>query len=154
MSTRILTITLLAAALAACATTPAPNSALEQARAKSRTAQADPQLAQLAPVESKRADDALRAAERGWSEGRSADAVDHLAYLASQRMNLALETAASRADQATVASAEAQRDQLLLAQRTQQADTAERQLAAATQANARSSEALAVADAAAKHDQA
>lgn len=167
-TTRLFSLTLVAAALAACASTPQSNAALDQARSRFNTAQADSRVATLAPEELKRAGDSLRAAESARSGGASASSIDHLAYMTSQRVVIAQETAASRSAQAVTAGAGAERDKLRLEVRTNEADmaqqqlakrsnevdAAERQLALSQQSNAQKTAELAAADAAAKLDQA
>lgn len=154
MNTKLIPVTLLAAALVACATTPTPNSALEQARARLMSAQADSQVATLAPDELKRAGEALRLAESSWSGGGAPATVDHLAYMTSQRVTIAQATAASLAAQAITAGAGAERDKMRLAVRTNEADTAKQQLAESQQSNAQKTAELAAADAAAQRDKA
>ena len=80
--------------------------------------------------------------------------VDHLAYLTVQRVTIAQDTATSRAAQAVTAGAAVERDRMRLEQRTSEADTAERQLAASQRSNARKTAELAEADAAAQRDRA
>ena len=53
--------------------------------------------------------------------------VDHLAYLASQKVAVAQQTARQKQGEAAVASAEAERDRTRLAARTSEADAAQRQ---------------------------
>ncbi len=144
----------LTAALAACSSVPDSNAALERARGSYNSAQADPQVARLAPDELKRAGEALRVADQARASGGSVASVDHLAYLTSQRVVIAQETASSKAAQAVTAGAAAERDKLRLAQRTNEADLAQQQLAQSQQSNVRKSSELAVADATAQRDQA
>ena len=131
MNTRILVTTALAAALTACSSVPSSNSALDQARGNYNAAQSDPQVSTLAPSELKRAGDALRVAEQSWSDDASRGTVDHLAYLTTQRVTIARETASSKASQAITAGAAAERDKMRLAVRTSEANVAQKQLAAA-----------------------
>lgn len=131
MNTRILVTTALTAALTACSSVPNANSALDQARGSYNAAQSDPQVSTLAPSELKRAGDALRVAEQSWSDGASRVTVDHLAYLTTQRVTIARETASSKASQAITAGAAAERDKMRLAVRTSEANVAQRQLAVA-----------------------
>jgi outer membrane protein OmpA-like peptidoglycan-associated protein len=100
-------------------------------------------VATLAPEELKRASEALRVAEQAKANGDSPATVDHLAYLASQRVGIAQDTAASRAAEAVTAGAAAERDRMRLALRTQEVDAAQRQLASSQQANANTSQQLA-----------
>lgn len=152
MNKRIFPLAVLTAALTACATAPTPNGALDQARARVRSAQADTQVVSLAPQELKRADESLRLAEKTWSQGGSTASVDHMAYMTGQHVTLAQETAASRADQAIVASAAAERDKMRLALRTNEADTAKLQLSESQRSNAQKTSELAAAEAQALRD--
>ena len=113
-----------AALLAACSTVPERNVAFEQAQVRLRAAQADPQVVLHASDELRQADAALRRADIARSERVPVVEIDHLAYLASQRVTIAQETAASRTAQAVTAGASAERERLLLTQRTQEADRA------------------------------
>ena len=142
-TTRALSVATLAALLAACNTVPARNNILEHARTHLLSAQQDPQVGSLAPDELKIATDSLVAADQAHTQGKAEDDVDHLAYLADQRVSIAQETANSRAAQAVTAGAGAERDKMRLAMRTQEADTAKAQLAASQQANAQQSTQLA-----------
>lgn len=136
-TTRIYAVATLAALLAACNTMPDRNNALEHARTHLQSAQNDPQLATLAADELKRATEALARADQARAKGASITDIDQLSYIADERVTIAQETAASRAAQATVAGASAERDKLRLAKRTQEADTAQAQLAVSQQTNAR-----------------
>ncbi len=129
--------------LGACSTVPERNAALDQAQSRYSAAQAQTQVATLAPEELQRASEALRVAEQAQANRESVATVDHLAYLASQRVGIAQDTAASRAAEAVTAGAAAERDRMRLALRTQEAETAQRQLATSQQANANTSQQLA-----------
>lgn len=133
----------LAATLQACSSVPASNPALEQARNRWEAARQQPELATLANAEWMRAREALNKAERAHRDGDSLATVDHLSYMAVQHVVVAEETARSRAAQAVTAGAAAERDSMRLAQRTQQADQAERRLGAAERVITRQGEQLA-----------
>jgi len=147
MNQKLIPLAVLAAALAACATTPAPNGALDQARTRVLSAQGDSQVATLAPNELKNAGESLRVAETAWKEGGSTTTVNHLAYMTGQRVTIAQETANNLAAQAVTTGAAAERDKMRLAVRTDEADTAKQQLAQKTAE-------LATADAAGVRDKA
>jgi outer membrane protein OmpA-like peptidoglycan-associated protein len=136
MNTRIFCTAALAATLAACSSIPDRNAALEQARSQLSTAQNDPRVAALAPDELKQASDSLRAADQAWNDHGSLAQVDHLAYIASQRVVIAKETASSKDSQSVTAGAAAERDKTRLALRTNEADMAQQQLAMSQQSNA------------------
>ena len=148
MNTRILALSTLAVAmLSACSSMPNSNTALDQARLRVKSAQADSQVAALAPEEMKRASDSLGTAEKAWAEHVAPATLDHLSYMTVQRVVIAQETASGRASQAVTAGAAAERDKMRLAQRTNEADAAQQKLATAEQSNTRKTAELAAADA-------
>jgi outer membrane protein OmpA-like peptidoglycan-associated protein len=113
----------LALLLGACATTPVPNAALEDARAAVQTAQSDPNVVKYAPLELDRAQKDLNAAEDAAMHHREAD-VTQPAYLATQNARLAQAHAAQKADEARIAASQAERDQIQLAARTREVENA------------------------------
>ncbi len=137
MSIRLISTASLAAVLAACSSTPARNLAIEQSRNHLQSAQQDTQVRTQAPDELQRAAESLALALQAQTRGDGVADVDHLAYLADQRVNIAQETASARGSQALVAGAGAERDKTRLALRTREADTANAALAAAQQTNRR-----------------
>ena len=98
-----------------------------------------------APAQLERAGVAVQLAEAAQARGDTPTEVDHLAYLASQRITIAQESAAGRAAMAVTAGAGAERDRLLLAQRTQEVDAARLRAATAEQDGARKTAALGTA---------
>lgn len=146
MTPRFALLSSAVAVLAACSSMPDRNAALDQARSRYELAQANPQVQALAADELKRADLALRVAQQALSDGQTLANVDHLAYLTDQRVTIAQDVASSRAAQAVVAGAAAERDQMRLAQRTREVDAAQRQLGVAQQTNAQKSAELALAE--------
>ena len=154
MLTRSLAAIAIAVALTSCASAPTRNMALDHARERFTTAQADPAVIRLAAAELERAREALQLADQAKLEGRSTAAIDHLAYMAAQRVTIATETASSRTAQAAAAGAAAERDRMLLAERTNEADQAKRNLGKSEASNAALQSALADADANAKREQA
>lgn len=154
MTTRLLLLTTLAAALAACGSVPERNVALDQARTRLDSARREPALVQNAPEALQRAQGAIDRADKARRDGEPTATVDHLAYLAQQRITIAQEAAASQQAQAVAAGASAESDRMRLALRTQEADTAQRQLNASERENARQGADLAQADRNAQADQA
>ncbi|MEN9438261.1 MAG: hypothetical protein RIR09_2916 [Pseudomonadota bacterium] len=154
MTTRLLTLIALTATLAACSTVPERNSDLDRARGRFNMAQRDAQVVTLAPEELNIARTTMDQAQNAWDQKQPKATVDHLSYMTAQRVIIAQETASSRAAQAITANASAERDKLLLAQRTAEADLAHQKLAASERSNAQKTNQLAQADAAAKQDQA
>jgi outer membrane protein OmpA-like peptidoglycan-associated protein len=154
MNIRVLSLVTLAGTLAACSSMPDRNANLDRASGSYKSAQSDPQVAALAPDELKAAGDSLRVADKAWTDGVAPATVDHLAYMTSQRVVIAQETAASKAAQAVTAGAAAERDRTRLAVRTNEADLAQEKLALSQQSNAQKAGELAAADANAQRDQA
>lgn len=109
-----------------CTTTPRRNVALDDARQLHQRAQSNPDVGRLAAEEMARADAAMAEAERAWKARGSVSDVEHLAYMAGQRVRIAEATSASLAAQEVVDGAAAERDRLRLALRTNEADSARR----------------------------
>lgn len=126
---RYVSLSLLAAGiLAGCSTVPPKSTALEESRGLYSSAQANPQVVNLAPVELQRAGDTLKKADAALGKGEDAE-VNQLAYVAKQQVAIAQETARRKAAEQSIASATAQRDQVRLAARTAEAEAARRQAA-------------------------
>jgi len=131
---RFLPLTLVAlAALAACSTVPTANTQLDAARSDYRTAQASPPARDLAGGEMRQAGEALARADAAWTRGDDRATVDHLAYLARQRVALAQETGKRKAAELAVVNANATRDKVRLDARTNEAEAAQRSATAAQQ---------------------
>lgn len=110
--------------LVACATVPASNPKLDEARALYSQAAADADAARSAPLELRSAQLSLERAETAFKAGNDSAIVDHHAYLARQRSATALQAGEiARAEQAVSASA-GERDRILMAARTREADQA------------------------------
>jgi outer membrane protein OmpA-like peptidoglycan-associated protein len=116
----------LVAAIAACTTLPERDAALEQARIAHDTARSDPNVQRYAAAEYARADETYLAADAAWRNNDSTRKVDHLAYLAQRRAELAIETGREKASEDAVARARADRDRV-------RADAASRSAAIAQQ---------------------
>jgi outer membrane protein OmpA-like peptidoglycan-associated protein len=132
------------ATLAACSLTRPDNSVLEEARGGYARAQSDPQVAKFAADELNQAGAALNKANDAWSKREDDALVNQLAYVAKQRVAIAQETARQKAADATAVSVGAERDKIRLDSRTAEADTAQRNAAAAllsAEASQRQSEA-------------
>jgi len=129
---KIFAMTLIAlATLAGCSSQPLKNMQLDQARADYQAAQANPQSRDLATVQMKQAGDALNRANEASARGDEPAEVDHLAYLAKQRVAIARETGAQKAAEVAVTEAESTRDKVRLAARTSEADKAHQTAASA-----------------------
>jgi outer membrane protein OmpA-like peptidoglycan-associated protein len=123
MNARIFTGAALALALGACVSVPQPNAALETARAAVQSAEADPNVNKYAPLDLDRARQELSVAEDAALHHRDAE-VDQPAYLALQNARLAQVHGATKADDARVAAGQIERDQIMLAARTREAENA------------------------------
>ena len=149
-------MTLIAVAvLSGCATSAPPqNAALTEAHDRYNTAQANPQVTTLAALELKEAGDTLNKADEAFSKGQGTATVDHLSYLASQKVSIAQETAKQKTAELAVANAGAKRTEARLDARTAEADTAKRQAAISQETVDQQAAELAAASANAERDQA
>jgi len=109
-----------------CGGLPERNAALEDARDRYATAERNPDVATRAPVELKAAGQAFTRAESAWREREDPRTVEHLAYLARQQAAIAVEIARLRMAEADIAQASSERDRVLLAARTREAEAARR----------------------------
>jgi outer membrane protein OmpA-like peptidoglycan-associated protein len=123
MNAKLFTGMGLALALGACVSMPQPNAALETARSAVQTAEADPNVNRFAPLELDRARKDLSIAEDASLHHQDAE-VDQPAYLATQNARLAQAHGATKADDARVAAGQIERDQIVLASRTREAENA------------------------------
>ncbi|MGA2189286.1 MAG: OmpA family protein [Steroidobacteraceae bacterium] len=110
-------------ALAACVSGPVSNPALDNARQAVQMAEADPNVAKYAPLDLEAAKKELDAADAAALHHRN-DEIAQPAYLATQTARLAQAHAAAKADDARVAAAQTERDQIMLAARTREAENA------------------------------
>ncbi len=147
MYTRIFTITALVAALAACSSEPTHNAALDLAQSQLKAAESNSQVTTLAAKELTEAQKAMRNAELAWQNKKEPATVNHLSYLASQRVVIAEDTASSLSSRAITANAKAERDNLLLQVRTDEANQAKARAIQANQRNLIATEALLAAQA-------
>ena len=121
-------LTMIAALLAAgCAVSPPATQRLEQARAAYRSAAADPAVQANAQTELQSAASALEDAERMAAEGQPSELVEHNAYLAEQRAQIAQRTAGTRSAEATIAAAGEERRRMQLEAREREVTAAREQ---------------------------
>ncbi len=125
MNIKLLTAMSIALGMAACASTPQPNEALEHARSAVQTAQADPNAAKYAALDLQAAKNDLAMADAAALKHDEAG-IAQPAYMAAQSARLAQLRGAAKADDARVAAGQAERDSILLAARTNQVDSANR----------------------------
>jgi outer membrane protein OmpA-like peptidoglycan-associated protein len=105
-------------ALAACSATPAPNQNLDAAATLYNQASNDPLVVKHAPLELQQSREALAQSQNVWQSNGDRQIVDHYAYIAARRAELAQQTAKLKEAQAQVSNADATRAQSLLAART------------------------------------
>lgn len=123
MKAKLLTGLGLALALGACVSMPQPNAALESARMAVQAAEADPNVTKYAALDLDVARKDLSNADSAALHHQDA-AIAQSAYLAMENARLAQAHGAARADDARVAAGQVERDQIMLAARTQEADKA------------------------------
>lgn len=110
---------------ASCGGTPDKNPLLEEVKTDFRQAESDSTIVSKAPVALKEAEEELEVGERLWEEKADKELVDHHAYIASQRVAIARETALLNAAQDEVERAEAERQRVLIQARKAEAVAAE-----------------------------
>lgn len=112
---------------AGCVLSPDQDPALIDARAGYSRAANDPQVSEHAAFALREAENSLRRAERLATAGAEPAEIAHQAYLARQRVAIALELAAQGAAKEEVRLAEAERQQILLEMRTAESQRAAEQ---------------------------
>jgi outer membrane protein OmpA-like peptidoglycan-associated protein len=143
---------LVLAMLSGCSTTPI-NQSLAEAHNSYNTARTNPQITNLAALELKDAGDTLSKADTAFEKGDNPAAVNQLAYIAYQQVRIAQETAFRKTDELSVTNASAKRDQVRLAARTAEADSAKHEVAIIQETANIQAEELVAASANAEHDQ-
>ena len=109
--------------LAACASAPKQDAALESARTAVQTAEADPNVSQYAALDLSKAKEQLQLADAAAAKHNQND-VGQYAYLAAQNARIAQVHGAAKADDARVTNGQADRDRVRLAARTREAEQA------------------------------
>ncbi len=141
LSASALTVAML---VGACSSVPNSTSLLEQTRSDFTAAQSNPKVVTYAPLEFKQASEAMAQANAAANSNDSAEKIDRLAYIAKQKIALTQEVAKRKTAEAIVANAGQERDQLRLAQRTNEANIAKNK-AVQSQAEAETAKAQALA---------
>lgn len=118
--------------MTACSSVPTSTPTLQQARNDFAAAQNNPIVTQHAALELKQAGESLALADAAASKRESPEEVDKLAYVAKQKIALTQEVSKRKLAEADVTFAGKDRDQMLLAQRTHEANQA---IASAQQSN-------------------
>ena len=117
------------AILSGCSTVPPQNAALVAAHNSYDNAQNNPQVTAQAALELKEAGDSLSKADEAMKKGQGAKTIDHLSYIANQKVGIAEETAKRKNAELAVTSAVAQRDKVRLEARTAEADASKQKVA-------------------------
>lgn len=130
--------------LAACATTPPSDPALDQAHAAVATLESDPMAAQNAGKPLQDARDALAAADAAAKDHKPQGEVDHLAYLARRRAEIGEAAIAEARARNDLAVAKDRRERIVIESRERETATAREQ---ARDAQAQASETAAQAQA-------
>lgn len=116
--------------LAGCATNDQPG-ALQDARNRYEQAKQNEQVSRHASVALFEAEKALNRATEAWDNDEDDELVDHLAYIAQQRVQIAESEAQQRSAQKEVASLGAQREKVLISLREAEAQQARSEAEAA-----------------------
>ena len=120
----ILTMSALVVAVTAACASNAPNASLESARVVVNQTAGNPEVVRRAPLELKAARDTIDRADGVWRSDRDEGEVNHLAYLATQRAEVARNLARSRQVDEDVKDANSAGDKLRLEARTREAEKA------------------------------
>jgi outer membrane protein OmpA-like peptidoglycan-associated protein len=116
----------LALALGACASTPNNDAMLDNARAAVQSAEADPNVNKYDELDMAEARKQLNFAE-GAATKHDVKEMDQAAYMAAQTARLAQARAAAKADDARVATGQAERDRIQLEARTREVEARTRE---------------------------
>jgi outer membrane protein OmpA-like peptidoglycan-associated protein len=134
MTTRTAFLALAGSALLiACQSTPKPNSDIEAARSALEAARLNPYVMRSANTELERAQAALKRADQAWADGRDEEQARHLAYLATQRVQIAKYLGVQAEADDIMQRASSERDRLRLEARTREAQAATSQARSAQQ---------------------
>lgn len=118
-------------ALGACSSVPPAPPALVEARAAVRTAESDPDVLALAPLELRKATETLNRANVMQAKGESLAEVSSAAHVAQQQARTALAMASAARNEASIQGAEADRERARAEVRTRQAQRAQMEARAA-----------------------
>lgn len=113
--------------LVACASSPSTNPALEEARSLYSRASSDTDTARSAPLDLRRAQDALQRGDAALKAGEDLNTVEHYAYLARQSASTALQSGEIARAELAVTAAAAERNRILINARGAEADQARAQ---------------------------
>jgi outer membrane protein OmpA-like peptidoglycan-associated protein len=129
------------------------NASLTEAHNSYNNAAINPQVTTLAALELKDADNTLRKADNALKNRESTESVNHLSYLAMQKISLAQEAAKRKTAEIAVTNATENRNKIQLQARTAEADAANQNAANVQQTADQQALALAAASAQSSRDQ-
>ena len=123
---KILAPTMLAIAvlISACATTPRSTSLLDQTRNDYALVRNNPNVERYAPLELQQATVAMNQANEAANKDESAENINRLATIAKDKTAVAIEVTKQKLAQGEIAKTAKERDQMILDQRTLEADRA------------------------------
>lgn len=133
-------IALITVAMVSGCTSMPQNPSLTEAHGRYTSAQANPDVTNLAPLELKDASDYLAKADDASSKGEGDDKVNQLAYLATQKVVIAQETAKRKTAELAVTNSGANRNEVRLEARTAEADAAKQKILQLEALNAKKTE--------------
>lgn len=154
MNKNILTATVLIGLTTLLGCTATKNDSLTEAHDVYNKALANPQVANLATMELKDADNTLSKADQALMHGESKTNVNHLAYMAKLKVSIAQEAADRKSAEATIETLNADISMIRLEARTSEADAAQLQVANAKVVAEQQAAALLAANANAERNQA
>src|SRR5690606_26494301 len=106
--------------------TPEQNSQLAQVQSEYEAVRANPQVIRYATDELRAAEDSVREATAAWEDGAKDEELNHLIYIATQKIAIAEAVARQKESEEVVATAGQQRAEIRLRPRAQQLLGAER----------------------------
>lgn len=122
-------ITLIAIAIISGCSGVTQTPSLADAHSSYNSARSNPEVTNLATVELKEASDTFSKADYALNNSESAETVDHLVYLAKQKVGIAEETGKRKTAELAVTNADAKRNEVRLEARTAEADAAKAHIA-------------------------
>ncbi len=115
-------------AVSACTTTPQRSDAVEDARALVQQVEQDPMAKQVASDELKLAKEALNNADAAVQKRKSSAVIQHYAYVATRQAEIIKERIGEAQALARIKTSTAERNEVLLSARTQEADATDARL--------------------------
>ena len=110
--------------IGACGSTPKTTRLLDQTRSEYRVAQSHPDVAAYSALEMRQASEAMEQANASANYGDGDGKIDHLAYLAKQRIALAREVMKQKSAEVAIVAGRHQRDQMQQGQRAKESKMA------------------------------